>query len=43
MTVVELTELYAIVPLGVDWQEYAACQGHLELFFGKVAERPQAR
>ena len=28
---------------GTEWQEYAACTGRLELFFGKVAERPQAR
>ena len=31
------------LPRGVDWQEYAACKGRLELFFGKVAERPQMR
>lgn len=31
------------VPRGFDWQEFANCTGHLELFFGKVAERPQAR
>jgi WhiB family redox-sensing transcriptional regulator len=29
--------------LGDEWREYAACRGRLELFFGKVAERPQAR
>jgi WhiB family transcriptional regulator, redox-sensing transcriptional regulator len=28
---------------GTEWQEFAACSGRLELFFGKVAERPQAR
>ncbi len=36
-------EVDQIVPRGIDWQEFAACTGHLELFFGKVAERPQAR
>lgn len=28
---------------GTDWRDFAACSGRLELFFGKVAERPQAR
>jgi len=43
MSAMELPEIETPIPRGVDWQEYSACQGHLELFFGKVAERPQAR
>jgi WhiB family redox-sensing transcriptional regulator len=43
MSAMELPELDAPLPRGVAWQEYSACHGHLELFFGKVAERPQAR
>jgi WhiB family redox-sensing transcriptional regulator len=43
MSAVELPEIESRLPRGVDWQEYAACKGRLELFFGKVAERPQAR
>ena len=39
----ELPEIDMPIPRGVDWQEYSACRGQLELFFGKVAERPQAR
>ena len=39
----ELPEIDMPIPRGADWQEYSACHGHLELFFGKVAERPQAR
>jgi WhiB family redox-sensing transcriptional regulator len=32
-------------PIGpdTDWRASAACHGRIELFFGKVAERPQAR
>jgi WhiB family transcriptional regulator, redox-sensing transcriptional regulator len=36
-------EIDTPVPRGWDWREFAACRGRLELFFGKVAERPQAR
>lgn len=43
MSAVEFPEIDLTIPRGVDWQEYAACSGRLELFFGKVAERPQAR
>lgn len=43
MSAVELPEIEVQLPRGVDWQEYAACKGRLELFFGKPAERPQAR
>ena len=43
MSALELPEIEISLPRGVDWQEYAACTGRLELFFGKVAERPQAR
>src|SRR6056297_9783 len=32
-----------VVPRSADWQEYAACKGHLKLFFAPKAERPQAR
>lgn len=31
------------IPRGVDWREYAMCKGRTELFFAKVAERPEAR
>ncbi len=45
MSALEVDDLDLSLPLprGVDWQEYAACKGRLELFFGKVAERPQMR
>ncbi|HSM67656.1 MAG TPA: WhiB family transcriptional regulator [Ilumatobacteraceae bacterium] len=43
MSAVEWPEIEIQLPRGVDWREYAACGGRLELFFGKVAERPQAR
>ena len=43
MSAVELPEIETPVPRGHEWREYAACRGRLELFFGKVAERPQAR
>jgi WhiB family redox-sensing transcriptional regulator len=43
MSAVEITDYEMRLPRGVDWQEYAACKGRLELFFGKVAERPQMR
>ena len=45
MSAMEIDDLDLPLPLprGVDWQEYAACKGRLELFFGKVAERPQMR
>lgn len=43
MSAIELPEIELQLPRGVDWQEYAACAGCPELFFGKVAERPQAR
>jgi WhiB family redox-sensing transcriptional regulator len=43
MSAVELPEIETPVPRFAEWQEYAACSGRLELFFGKVAERPQAR
>ena len=36
-------EIDAPMTRGTDWRELAACNGRLELFFGKVAERPQAR
>ncbi|MGA9277799.1 WhiB family transcriptional regulator [Ilumatobacter sp.] len=26
-----------------DWRDFAACTGRIQLFFAKVAERPQAR
>ena len=26
-----------------DWREFAACDGRLELFFARKAERPEAR
>lgn len=28
---------------GSDWRDFAACKGRTELFFGKKAERPEAR
>ncbi len=31
------------LPARVDWRELAACKGRTTLFFGKKAERPQAR
>ena len=31
------------VEAGVDWKLDAACRGHLELFFARKAERPEAR
>ena len=31
------------VPRKTDWRELAACKGQTKLFFGKKAERPQAR
>jgi WhiB family redox-sensing transcriptional regulator len=31
------------LPRGQHWQDHANCHGRTELFFGKVAERPQAR
>ena len=31
------------VVAGVDWKLNAACRGHLELFFARKAERPEAR
>jgi WhiB family redox-sensing transcriptional regulator len=40
---VSAVEIDVPVPRGTDWREFAACHGRLELFFGKVAERPQAR
>lgn len=43
MSAVELPEIETALPRGVEWQDYAACKNQLELFFGKVAERPQAR
>ena len=43
MSAVETTEFPLRLPRGVDWQDHAACKGRLELFFGKVAERPQMR
>lgn len=30
-------------PTKLDWRELAACKGQTNLFFGKKAERPQAR
>ena len=42
MSAVEIPDLETPTR-GDDWREYAACRGRLELFFGKVAERPQAR
>jgi WhiB family redox-sensing transcriptional regulator len=27
----------------IDWREFANCKGRTELFFGKRAERPEAR
>ena len=43
MSAVELLDSEPALPRNAGWQEYAACKGRLELFFGKVAERPQAR
>lgn len=43
MSAMEWPEIEIPLPRGVDWREFAACKGRLELFFGKVAERPQAR
>lgn len=31
------------LPARMDWRELAACKGETKLFFGKKAERPQAR
>ena len=31
------------LPAEMDWRELAACKGQSKLFFGKKAERPQAR
>lgn len=31
------------IPRGVDWRDFAACQGQGTLFFAKKAERPEAR
>ena len=31
------------LPAKMDWRELAACKGQTRLFFGKKAERPQAR
>ena len=31
------------LPRRTDWRELAACKGQTKLFFGKKAERPQAR
>ena len=42
MSAIEIPEIEASAP-GDEWREHAACRGRLELFFGKVAERPQAR
>lgn len=39
----EFTEQILRTPRGVDWHEFAACKGHVQLFFAKKAERPEAR
>ncbi len=41
----EFTDVEQILPTprGVDWREFAACKGHVQLFFAKKAERPEAR
>ena len=39
----EFTEQILRTPRGVDWREFAACKGHVQLFFAKKAERPEAR
>jgi len=38
-----VTEVPVKVPRDADWQDFAACSGRLELFFGKVAKRTEAR
>ena len=45
MSAVEIDdlELPLRLPRGVDWQEYAACEGRLELFFGKMRARREAK
>jgi len=41
MSAVELFE--EELPAKMDWRELAACKTQTKLFFGKKAERPQAR
>lgn len=36
-------DIVDLVPRRTDWRELAACKGQTKLFFGKKAERPQAR